>query len=319
MSHHHLGYKERVVIKTLLDKKFSPTEIAAELGYHRSTIYRELRRHKSRGGYDSDQADKWSSRRRHVASSRPRRLGAELWSQVVAWLEHFGSVQIAAFQLELSPQTIYNRFHRDSQTPGRRRQWRRQHPHSLLRYGIGWYKRPKGAPVVAMHDARPLRERPPIVASRARRGDWEVDTICFSHRAMALVLCERQTQLVKLSLLPGKQAATTACEVTRLLQGLPAHTITSDRGREFAAWRQVEKARRLRWYVSQPGRPTQRPLVENIIGQLRRLLPRKMPLSELTAANLQKAEHYINHRPRPSKGFNTSHCLFFGKISCRNS
>ena len=63
----------------------------------------------------------------------------------------------------------------------------------------------------------------------------------------------------------------------------------------------------------------QRSLVENIIGQLRRLLPRKMPLSELTAANLQKAEHYINHRPRPSKGFNTSHCLFFGKISCRNS
>ena len=80
MSHHHLGYKERVVIKTLLDKKFSITEIAAELGCHRSTIYRELRRHKSRGGYDSDQAGKWLSRRRHVASSRPRRLGAELIS-----------------------------------------------------------------------------------------------------------------------------------------------------------------------------------------------------------------------------------------------
>ena len=63
----HLVQVERMEIGILLSKGYSVTDIAAEIGRHPSTIYRELRRNAVAGSYQSRKADHKSYVRRKYA------------------------------------------------------------------------------------------------------------------------------------------------------------------------------------------------------------------------------------------------------------
>ncbi len=273
-----------------------------------------MRRNRSgAGGFDCVAAHEQSRQRRTAASAVARKMDAPLWERVKSLLRRHRSVLVAAHCLPVSAQSIYRHLRDDMQAHyGRRKKRRREEPHAFLRFGVGWYKRPKGSGKVAMADARPLRARPAAVLARRRIGDGEADTLCFvSCSSPVLVLVERKTLLTRLALLPDKKAERTAAAAARLLRDVPARTVTSDRGREFARWRAVERALGLRWYVCDPSRPTQRPLVENANGLLRMLLPRDLPASALTQAKVREAENFLNRRPRPSMNYQTSNHMFF--------
>ena len=82
-----------------------------------------------------------------------------------------------------------------------------------------------------------IDERPAIVDTRQRLGDWEVDTIIGKgHRHAIVSLTERKSRLALLRKVERKTAQVVADAVIELLKSLPirTHTITADNGKEFA-------------------------------------------------------------------------------------
>ena len=58
MSYRRVAYHDRLFIKTSLDSGLSKTEIADKLGFHKSTIGREIKRNTGGRGYRPKQAQK---------------------------------------------------------------------------------------------------------------------------------------------------------------------------------------------------------------------------------------------------------------------
>ena len=60
--YNHLTSEDRTAIRALLQENFSQAKIAKNVGVHRSTIYREIRRNSGKRGYRPKQANNrvWS-------------------------------------------------------------------------------------------------------------------------------------------------------------------------------------------------------------------------------------------------------------------
>ena len=94
-----------------------------------------------------------------------------------------------------------------------------------------------------MIDRRSIDDRPDIVATRQRLGDWEADTIIGKRHKQAIVsLVERKTSE------PVSQAMMALLKPfeNRVL------TITSDNGREFAGHKEVARAVNADFYFAHP-------------------------------------------------------------------
>ena len=79
-SYKQLACVQRYQIYTMLKMGISQTDIANEIGVHRSTISRELNRNRGKRGYRPKQAHQMALSRRnkaHYRSSRPK-LGIRL-------------------------------------------------------------------------------------------------------------------------------------------------------------------------------------------------------------------------------------------------
>jgi IS30 family transposase len=76
----HLQYDERCQIRALHKQGVSISEIARQLGRHKSTVSRELRRNAGKAGYRHKQAQRKAEQRRRLASSGPRKLTAAVWN-----------------------------------------------------------------------------------------------------------------------------------------------------------------------------------------------------------------------------------------------
>jgi len=80
---------------------------------------------------------------------------------------------------------------------------------------------------------RSIDERPKIVDRKARRGDWEADTIIGrNHREAIVSLVDRKSKLTRLTKIERNTAELVAQAMTTQLKSLPVKTITSDNGRE---------------------------------------------------------------------------------------
>src|SRR6185503_20751152 len=85
-------------------------------------------------------------------------------------------------------------------------------------------------------DRTSIDERPKIVASKGRFGDWEVDTIVGArHKGGILCAVERKSKLTRLRKLATKAAGEMKDNCIGLLAPMAAkvHTITVDNGIEF--------------------------------------------------------------------------------------
>jgi IS30 family transposase len=80
MSYHQLTSHERYILAALRKQGFNQSEIARNLGRHRSTISRELRRNSSRhdGGYRPSRAVEMTSGRRSRSRRKPHFSRTEL-------------------------------------------------------------------------------------------------------------------------------------------------------------------------------------------------------------------------------------------------
>ncbi len=305
----HLSFDEREEISRGVAAGNSLRMVATRLGRAPSTISRELTRNGGRVGYRAHHADRtaWRRARRPKPSKlaeNPELRGVveeklgEWWSpqQVVLWLKRtYGDNP----EMYVSHETIYLSLFVQGKGALRRELT------DCLRTGRA-YRRPKvkRAPSGKGQIVDPvmISERPAEVEDRAVPGHWEGDLLMGRRQTAIGTLVERHTRYVMLFPLPdGNTAESVRDALTETVQRLPDHlwkSVTWDQGKEMAQHAQFKVDTGVQVFFCDPKSPWQRGTNENTNGLLRQYFPKGTDMSLLTQADLDKAAHSLNGRPR---------------------
>lgn len=308
-----LTQEQRYQIQALLKAERTYTEIADILGCHKSTISRELARNRGLRGYRPRQAHQLAKARCHGRSRG--RFGGEIWELVEALLRREWSPEQISGWLKcerdvlISHEWIYQYVLQDKRQGGDLYRYLRCQKQRRKRYGT--YQRRRGQ----LRNRVSIEERPRIVESRQRFGDWEVDTIIGKGQKQALVsLTERKGRLTLLARVCRRDAESVKQAVTGLLAPLRkwVHTITADNGKEFAEHEAIAETLDTKFYFAHPYASWERGLNENTNGLVRQYFPKHCRFEEVTDAEIELVMDKLNNRPRKSLGFKTPNEVFFG-------
>jgi IS30 family transposase len=313
MSYTQLTREQRYQIKALLKTGHTKSKIAAVIGVHRSTIYRELKRNIGQRNYRPKQAHKKALTRRK-RKVKPRIMPQD-WQLVEEKLrEDWSPEQISGIMkktgFSISAEWIYLYVYADKRTGGELWKHLRQQKKRRKRAG-GRDRRGKIPNRVG------IEERPAIVDERKRLGDWEGDTIVGKgHRGAVLTLVERQSGYVLLGRLPRRTADNVTAQATRLLGAIPHRkTLTLDNGKEFAEHEKIAAQTGIEIYFARPYASWERGTNENTNGLIRQYLPKERRLDNLEEQELHLIMTALNHRPRKRLDFRTPHEAFFEENS----
>ena len=192
MSYTHLSQYERYQIQLLHRGGFSSRAIGEQIARSPSTIRRELWRNAQGAPYEARQAQLQSERRRRAASARPR-IAESVWSIVREQLaQDLSPEQIVGSRVaSISHERIYQYIEADRKAGGSL--WTRLRCHKRRRQRRCGTRRQR-----QRFGGRRISERPAIVQTRDRVGDWEGDTIVGKGAARIVTLVERKTGLARL-------------------------------------------------------------------------------------------------------------------------
>jgi IS30 family transposase len=307
-----LTQEERYQIHALMKAGQNQTEIAMVLGRHKSTVSRELQRNRGLRGYRPKQAHRLSDERRQ-AKARSRitaahwdmvnRLLREDWSpeQISLWLGSENGIQIShewIYQYVLQDKSMGGNLHRHLRCQKQRRK----------RYGS--YSR-RGQ----LKNRVSIDQRPAIVESRIRLGDWELDTIIGKGHKQAIVsLTERKSRLTLIHKVERKTADNVTGAILRLLKPIAqrVHTLTSDNGKEFAGHESIAKVLAAQFFFAHPYSSWERGLNENTNGLIRQYFPKHRDFTTITQEEINQVMDKLNNRPRKCLGIKTPNQVFFG-------
>jgi len=157
--------------------------------------------------------------------------------------------------------------------------------------------------------------RPEIVNTKARFGDWEIDTIAGENNRGAIVtLVERKTSFMMMEKLKhGKKAKELTKTVNRLLIAYinHVHTITGDNGNEFADHQTIAKLLKTKFFFTHPYSSWEKGLVENTNKLIRQYIPKKTNFDNLNEQQIKEIQYKINNRPREKLKFYSPKEIFF--------
>jgi transposase, IS30 family len=311
MSYTQLTREQRYQIYALMKAAHNQSQIAAIIGCHKSTICRELRRNRGAHGYYPNQAQQ-QARRRQGHSHGPR-IPAETWQQIELLLRQQWSPEQIHGRLQLerqrtvSHERIYLYIYADKRDGGSLHRHLRSQKKQRKRYG-GYIRRGQ------IPNRIGIEQRPAIVASKRRIGDWEGDTIIGArHQGGILSLVERKSKLTRLHKLGSKAAAEVKHRSIALLAPLVdrVHTITVDNGKEFVLHEEITAALQAPIYFTHPYSAWERGLNENTNGLIRQYFPKKHDFARITNTEIQRVAELLNNRPRKTLGYRTPNEVFF--------
>ena len=318
----HLSLEERCTIARLHEAGQSCRQIAAVMDRSASTISREMRRNRGaqvgyRPAYASDQA--WARRWR---GSRLERV-PELREQVLERLGHGHSPEQVAGRLRLeqghpvlSAESIYRFLYAQIRRSGDT-DWRNYLPRRKYKRG---YRRPgkDRSPMRLIPERVPLSERPVEALERRVGGHWEADLMLFSHPGNVLLVTQERTSRMLLVSHHHSKAATPIVEqLERSFAALPEplrRSVTFDNGAEFSHHHRLHDSLRMQTFFCDRHAPWQKGGIENAIGRLRRLLPRKVHPSMLAQMQIDRITCRYNHTPRKCLGFKTPSEIFSSQM-----
>lgn len=308
-NYSQLSVEERCSIARLREAGQSIRQIAAALDRQPSTIARELKRNSgNQVGYQPGYAQAQTDARRWTGSRLERddtlreaildRL-AEGWSpEQIA-----GRLAREAGHKVISHETIYRFVYAQLKRTNDRR-WRFYLPRA--KYKRGW--RTKGG-WPRQTDKCSIHERPASIAARKQLGHWEADAMLFSIPGQAILVAhERRSRLTIALRQKSLKADPVAAALIQMLEAMPPalrRSITFDNGTEFTRHQHIAGKLGIAAFFCDPRAPWQKGGVENAIGRLRRNLPRKTNLDDLSRASLDAILAKYNNTPRKCLGFMT--------------
>ena len=89
------------------------------------------------------------------------------------------------------------------------------------------------------------------------------------------------------------------------------HSITTDNGPEFSAFRSIERGLGGPVYFARPYRSTDKPHIEHANALIWKYLPKHSSFDSLTKGDLKEIECRLNNRPRKKLGYRTPHEVFY--------
>ena len=318
-----LGLGERIEIYRRHADGKSLRYIAGVLGRSAATISRELKRNSKAskqwtGGYDPQRAQQLMLRRHARGRAHKLERQPELRKEV---LQHLAA--------GWSPEQIAGRM--AAQGPGSDRisyesiyryiYWRSWSFNETLHRWLPRqkYRRGRRLPhgrwsTASILDRVSIHDRPAVVETRTRSGDWEADLMSFSKPGQfLLVVQERRSRRALLVRQKARTAQSVADNLSALVEAMPARrfqSMTFDNGAEFSKHYLLSRRFGIQTWFCDTHSPWQKGGIENAIGRLRRLLPRYTDLDALPAHGLALFLQRYNDTPRKCLGFKTPNEVF---------
>jgi len=307
----HLTSHERDVLAVLRSNGHSLRQIAAVLRRAPSTLARELRRNAPpihTGYYLAHKAQHRAETRNCRAHQRRRLKHPSLRRYVAQRLRGGWSPELIAGRWRrrhpeqpISHEAIYQWVYAEARhlIPCLVRAHRRRKPR-------GYSRKHRTTHIPSRVS---IRQRPAHILWRRHVGHWETDTMISRASAVALqVTVERTARYTRLAQLPKRGAHEMRVALTRRLSRYPRplrQTLTYDNGSENTEHVQTNAVLGTRSYFCEPFHSWERGTVENTIGLVRRFFPKQTDLAQLSRAQVQSVERWLNHRPRKCLGFRT--------------
>jgi IS30 family transposase len=307
VTYRQITSEERYILATLRKQGSTKAEIARELGRHRSTIGRELKRNSARfdGCYRPSKAIERTAGRR-ARSRRNQRFTRTDLRQVEAQLRELWSPEQICGRLRgslsISHETIYRHIWRDRFLGGSL--------HTYLRGARKQRRKRYGA-----YDSRGrlagkkhISERPLAAEQRSEIGHWEIDTVIGNgdHHCLVTVV-DRKTGYLVIGKLRARTKEHTNRRTLRLMRRHPRcfKTITADNGTEFHDYAQLEHATGVAFYFATPHHSWERGTNENTNGLIRQYVPKGTSMAKLSQQRCNAIAQALNDRPRKRLGFKT--------------
>jgi len=298
--------------------KMPMTEIANQLNRSRTTLYNELARNTGGRGYRPKQAHQFAQQRRAEKVPSPK-----MKPRVIAYVE-------AKLRVQWSPEQIANVMKTDPDAPGTavshetiyRHVWDDKQAggtlYTHLRQGQKKRRKRRGS-----KDSRgkirhrvDIDQRPAVVETRSRIGDWEADLVCGAGASGYLVtLVERVSRRVLIGFTKTKFADQVTAEILRLLENEIIETLTFDNGKEFAGHEQIATKLGCKCFFAKPYHSWERGANENTNGLIRQYFPKKMSFAKITADEITFVQQRLNTRPRKCLDFKPPDTVYFSRAA----
>lgn len=304
----HLTAAQRGNIETLLQEKYTNKDISRKLGRSPSSIGREITKGKDGSGiyraFVAQVAYETNRKRCKQIPKLDHPSNHRLRSAIVVCIQRGWDPAQTAGRLRKDPEwknlavfvcaeTIYDWVYTSAYGIAHKL-------YQYLRYGKKKRTKQKGRSSqrskipnrVSIHD------RPVVVAEKSRLGDWEGDSVIYTHKHAINTVNERVSSLVAFTKLSQKTAALTANAVIHKLRNYVAYTITFDNGTEFTQHERITQTLGVDVYFADPYSSWQRGANENSNRQLRAYLPKRSDIRDLTQKELDNIAWELNNKPR---------------------
>jgi IS30 family transposase len=306
MAHHHFTRSDRVLLYKLKLTGLSNKSCARILGFHTSSIGRELKRGAAatQTGYSARTANKRARLLRLAANQQHRKLYVNSYQerQVISLLKRYYSPDQAGRTVGLSHSTIYRWLW--SQSKGFIRSIWKYLRHNKLRRTYGTKRRWQQRELLKK---RWIEDRPLTIDQRQFFGHWEGDTVVGnSHSGYLVTLVERKSGYLLAGLIAKDTKEQFRVCVENLLEPLPKHlrqTITLDNGSEMNDYEELEKHIGVMVYFAHPYHSWERGTNENTNGLIRQFFPKNRNFGTITQKELDWAVNNLNTRPRKRHGY----------------
>lgn len=303
----HLTLEQRYEIAALRKSGSSISQIAVQIGKHKSTISREINRNADgrNGAYKADLAQR-KTQQRHKHKPKKIRLTADVEATILYYLtQEFSPEQIKGrCDLEgkdmVSIERIYQYIWADKRKQGDLYKYLRTKGKKYAKRGH--LKGSRGQ----ISNRTSIEQRPEIVDRKERFGDLEIDLIIGKgHHQALLTINDRVTGLLFMDKVLTKQAEEIEAKTIELLKDWKPFiiTMTSDNGKEFARHQGIAQALNIDFYFAHPYHSWERGANENLNGLVRQYFPKHMDFSSIDQTQIERVIDNLNNRPRKRFGF----------------
>ena len=239
--YNHLTKEQRYTISVCLRKKMSLSAIAKLIDVSKSTVSREIKKNSNMyRHYVAIEAQQFSEMRKKIPR-RPRKLSKEDWQDIEQCLKrHWSPETIVGVRKRegktcVSIEWLYHIIRRDKERGGTL--------YTYLPHHLKHRKKPVSSRI-PIKDRVSIDERPAVVDSKSRFGDWELDTIVGKDgKGIIVSIVERTTKKMLMAKSPkGKNAKAVAKVVVQLLR--PEYLLIRTEGNEVTSAAAVDMAGR---------------------------------------------------------------------------
>jgi IS30 family transposase len=304
VAHHHFTREDRVLLAKLKTARLNNRACARILGFHPSTVGRELRRGAALTalGYDVRVARERCRRLRLSANQQHRKLHAPQAEQITRLLYQYYSPDQAGQAVGLSHATVY-RWLWSQPKAFVAHMWHFLR-HKKLRRKYGTKRREQQR---ELQKKRWIDDRPATVSQRLFYGHWEGDTVHGNkHSGYLVTLVERKSGYALVGHIPQNTKERFRVCAEQLLAPLPKHlkrSLTLDNGSEMNDFEEFERHTGMTVYFAHPYHSWERGTNENFNGLLRQFFPKHRDFRTVTREEVDLAVNLLNTRPRKRHGY----------------